>query len=97
MADNLTTQVRNIASVTKGIAEGDLTRYIEVDAQGEILELKQTVNTMVKQLNIFAREVIRVALDVGTKGELGGQATVEGVLGIWADLTNNVNVRSHWG
>ncbi|AUG75900.1 histidine kinase [Kitasatospora sp. MMS16-BH015] len=92
MADNLTTQVRAIASVTTAVAEGDLTRKIRVDARGEILELKETINTMVDQLSAFADEVTRVAREVGTEGNLGGQATVRGVSGTWKDLTDNVNV-----
>ncbi len=91
MAANLTTQVRNIAQVTTAVANGDLTRKITVDAQGEILELKDTINTMVDQLSSFADEVTRVAREVGTQGELGGQAEVKGVLGTWRDLTENVN------
>jgi HAMP domain-containing protein/signal transduction histidine kinase/CheY-like chemotaxis protein len=91
MADNLTAQVRNIAEVTTAVANGDLTKKITVDAKGEILELKGTVNVMVEQLNAFASEVSRVARDVGTEGVLGGQAKVEGVAGTWLDLTNNVN------
>jgi HAMP domain-containing protein len=91
MAGNLTSQVRNIALVTTAVARGDLTRKITVEARGEILELKNTVNTMVDQLNAFASEVTRVAKEVGTEGKLGGQARVEGVAGIWRDLTENVN------
>src|SRR5687767_7463977 len=91
MANNLTTQVRNIADVTTAVARGDLSRKITVDAKGEILELKNTVNTMVDQLNAFAGEVSRVAKEVGTEGKLGGQAKVEGVAGTWRDLTENVN------
>ncbi|TMF52395.1 MAG: hybrid sensor histidine kinase/response regulator, partial [Chloroflexi bacterium] len=91
MAGNLTSQVRNIAEVTTGIANGDLSKKITVDVRGEILELKQTINTMVDQLNAFANEVTRVAREVGTEGKLGGQADVEGVAGIWKDLTENVN------
>ncbi|KZT60565.1 hypothetical protein CALCODRAFT_465400 [Calocera cornea HHB12733] len=91
MADNLTNQVRSIADVTKAVAEGDLTKNIEVDAKGEILDLKKTINSMVHQLGKFASEVTRVALEVGTEGRLGGQAKVEGVKGTWADLTTNVN------
>src|SRR5213082_464030 len=91
MAGNLTSQVRNIAEVTTGIANGDLSKKITVDVRGEILELKQTINTMVDQLNAFAKEVTRVAREVGTDGKLGGQANVEGVAGIWKDLTDNVN------
>src|SRR5687767_1586649 len=91
MANNLTTQVRNIADVTTAVARGDLSRKITVDAKGEILELKSTVNTMVDQLNSFAAEVTRVAKEVGTEGKLGGQAEVKGVSGVWKDLTDNVN------
>src|SRR5439155_15034084 len=91
MASNLTTQVRNIAEVTKAVAGGDLSRKITVDVQGDILELKNIVNTMVDQLGSFASEVTRVAREVGTEGKLGGQAEVAGVAGIWADLTDNVN------
>src|SRR5262249_1912035 len=89
---NLTTQVRNIAEVTTAVARGDLSRKITVDAKGEILELKNTVNTMVDQLNSFAAEVTRVAREVGTDGKLGGQAQVPGVGGTWKDLTDTVNV-----
>ncbi|MGH3712144.1 MAG: HAMP domain-containing protein [Micromonosporaceae bacterium] len=91
LAGNLTAQVRNIASVTTAVARGDLTQKITVDAQGEILELKNTVNTMVDQLSAFADEVTRVAREVGTEGKLGGQAQVRGVSGTWKDLTENVN------
>ncbi|HEX6315839.1 MAG TPA: HAMP domain-containing protein, partial [Gemmatimonadaceae bacterium] len=91
MASNLTAQVRNIAAVTTAVARGDLSRKITVDVKGEILELKDTINTMVDQLNAFASEVTRVARDVGTEGKLGGQAQVEGVAGTWKDLTDNVN------
>src|SRR5213079_3123196 len=91
MASNLTNQVRNIAGVTTAVARGDLSRKITVDAQGEILELKSTVNTMVDQLNAFADEVTRVAREVGTEGQLGGRAQVRGVSGVWKDLTDNVN------
>ena len=91
MAANLTSQVRNIAHVTTAVARGDLSTKISVDARGEILELKNTVNTMVDQLNAFASEVTRVAREVGTDGVLGGQADVEGVAGTWKDLTVNVN------
>ena len=91
MASNLTAQVRNIAEVTTAVARGDLSRKITVDVQGEILELKDTINTMVDQLRSFASEVTRVARDVGTEGKLGGQANVEGVAGTWKDLTDNVN------
>ncbi len=89
MANNLTGQVRNIAQVTTAVANGDLSQTITVDARGEILELKQTINTMVDQLSSFAAEVTRVAREVGTEGKLGGQATVEGVSGTWRDLTEN--------
>ena len=91
MAANLTSQVRNIAEVTTAVASGDLTRKITVDARGEILELKSTVNTMVDQLSAFADEVTRVAREVGTEGMLGGQARVPGVAGMWRDLTDSVN------
>jgi HAMP domain-containing protein len=91
MATNLTDQVRNIAEVTTAVARGDLTRKITVDAKGEILELKTTVNTMVDQLSAFADEVTRMAGEVGTEGKLGGQAKVKGVSGTWKDLTDNVN------
>jgi HAMP domain-containing protein/CheY-like chemotaxis protein/signal transduction histidine kinase len=91
MASNLTGQVRNIAEVTTAVAKGDLSRKITVDVQGEILELKNTINTMVDQLNGFASEVSRVAREVGTEGKLGGQAQVPGVAGTWKDLTDNVN------
>jgi HAMP domain-containing protein/CheY-like chemotaxis protein/signal transduction histidine kinase len=92
MAGNLTAQVRNIAEVTTAVARGDLSRKITVDVKGEILELKDTINTMVDQLNAFAAEVTRVAREVGTEGKLGGQAQVSGVAGTWKDLTDNVNV-----
>jgi HAMP domain-containing protein/CheY-like chemotaxis protein/signal transduction histidine kinase len=92
MAGNLTGQVRNIAQVTTAVARGDLSRKITVDVKGEILELKDTINTMVDQLNGFAGEVTRVAREVGTEGKLGGQAQVPGVAGTWKDLTDNVNV-----
>ena len=91
MASNLTNQVRNIAQVTTAVANGDLSRKITVDVRGEILELKNTINTMVDQLNSFASEVTRVAREVGTEGNLGGQAQVQGVAGTWKDLTDNVN------
>jgi HAMP domain-containing protein/CheY-like chemotaxis protein len=91
LAGNLTNQVRNIALVTTAVANGDLSQKITVDARGEILELKNTINTMVDQLNSFAAEVTRVAREVGTEGKLGGQAEVEGVSGTWKDLTDNVN------
>jgi CheY-like chemotaxis protein/signal transduction histidine kinase/HAMP domain-containing protein len=92
LAGNLTTQVRNIAEVTTAVARGDLSRKITVDVKGEILELKNTINTMVDQLNAFASEVTRVAREVGTEGKLGGQAQVSGVAGTWKDLTDTVNV-----
>ena len=108
MASNLTNQVRSIASVTKAVADGDLSRTVDVDVQGEMLDLKDTVNSMVHQvdllvwqyqkklkywqLQIFAREVTRVALEVGSLGVLGSQAQVEGVQGTWMDLTDSVNV-----
>ncbi|MFF7331178.1 HAMP domain-containing protein [Streptomyces sp. NPDC090306] len=92
MAGNLTAQVRNVAQVATAVAEGDLSQKITVDARGEILELKNTINTMVDQLSAFADEVTRVAREVGTAGNLGGQATVRGVSGTWKDLTDNVNV-----
>src|SRR5687767_2677918 len=91
LAGNLTNQVRNIAKVTTAVAKGDLSQKITVDAKGEILELKNTINTMVDQLNSFAAEVTRVAKEVGTEGKLGGQADVKGVSGTWKDLTDNVN------
>src|SRR2546428_1581349 len=91
MAGNLTSQVRNIAEVTTAVQQGDLSKKITVDVRGEILELKQTINTMVDQLNAFANEVTRVAREVGTEGRLGGQAEVRGVGGVWKDLTDNVN------
>ena len=91
MCGNLTDQVRNIAKVTTAVARGDLSRKITVDVRGEILELKDTINTMVDQLNSFASEVTRVAREVGTEGKLGGQAQVPGVAGTWKDLTDNVN------
>ena len=92
MANNLTSQVRSIAQVTTAVAKGDLSQKIRVDARGEILELKETINTMVDQLSAFAGEVTRVAREVGTEGKLGGQAIVQGVSGTWEDLTDNVNV-----
>src|SRR5205823_81773 len=92
LAANLTSQVRNIALVTTAVARGDLSRKITVPAQGEILELKETVNEMVDQLRAFAAEVTRVAREVGTEGKLGGQADVKGVSGTWKDLTDNVNI-----
>src|SRR5213079_1090174 len=91
MADNLTNQVRNIAEVTTAVAGGDLSKQITVDARGEILKLKNTINTMVDQLSSFAAEVTRVAKEVGTEGKLGGQAQVKGVSGVWKGLTDNVN------
>jgi len=91
MAGNLTAQVRNVAAVTTAVAKGDLSRKITVEAKGEILELKNTINTMVDQLNSFSSEVTRVALEVGTEGKLGGQAKVQGVAGTWKDLTDSVN------
>jgi signal transduction histidine kinase/DNA-binding response OmpR family regulator/HAMP domain-containing protein len=92
MAGNLTDQVRNIAEVTKAVANGDLSKPITVDVKGEILDLKNTINTMVEQLNSFASEVTRVAREVGTEGKLGGQSEVKGVAGTWKDLTDSVNV-----
>src|SRR5207253_3833944 len=91
MAGNLTSQVRNIAEVTTAVAKGDLSKKITVEVHGEILELKNTINVMVDQLNAFASEVTRVAREVGTEGKLGGQAQVQGVGGVWKDLTDNVN------
>src|SRR5207237_8232799 len=91
MASNLTGQIRNIADVTTAVAKGDLSRKITVDVKGEILELKQTINTMVDSLSAFSSEVTRVAREVGTEGRLGGQANVPGVAGTWKDLTDNVN------
>jgi HAMP domain-containing protein len=91
MANNLTSQVRNIATVTTAVARGDLSRKITVDVKGEILELKETINTMVDQLNGFSSEVTRVAREVGTEGKLGGQAFVPGIGGTWKDLTDSVN------
>src|SRR5215831_11871092 len=91
MASNLTAQVRNIAEVTIAVANGDLSRKITVDVRGEILQLKEAINTMVDQLNAFAGEVTRVAREVGTEGRLGGQANVPGVAGTWKDLTDSVN------
>src|SRR5207245_850457 len=92
---NLTTQVRNIADVTTAVAKGDLSKKITVDVRGEILELKNTINVMVDQLNGFAGEVTRVAREVGTEGKLGGQAQVKGVSGTWKDLTDNVNLMAN--
>ena len=91
MAGNLTGQVRNIAEVTTAVAKGDLSKKITVDVQGEMLELKITINTMVDQLNSFGSEVTRVAREVGSEGQLGGQANVPGVGGTWKDLTDSVN------
>jgi HAMP domain-containing protein len=91
MAGNLTGQVRNIAEVTTAVANGDLSRKITVDVRGEILQLKEAINTMVDQLRSFASEVTRVAREVGTEGKLGGQAKVTGVSGVWKELTDNVN------
>src|SRR6185437_195526 len=91
MATSLTEQVRNIAEVTTAVANGDLSKKVTVDVRGEILELKNTINTMVDQLSSFADEVTRVAREVGTEGRLGGQAEVKGVSGTWKDLTDNVN------
>src|SRR5207245_1861929 len=91
MASNLTAQVRNIAAVTTAVAMGDLSKKITVDVKGEILELKDTINTMVGQLRSFGSEVTRVAREVGMEGKLGGQAVVKGVSGTWKDLTDNVN------
>ena len=95
MANNLTSQVRNIAEVTTAVAKGDLSKKITVDAKGEILELVTTVNTMVDQLSSFAEQVTRVAREVGTEGHLGGQARVPGVTGIWKDLSDNVNLMAN--
>src|SRR2546428_8661858 len=91
MASNLTNQVRNIAAVTTAVAKGDLSQKITVKVKGELLQLKQTINAMVDQLNAFGSEVARVAREVGTEGKLGGQAKVKGVGGAWKDLTDNVN------
>src|SRR5438128_974848 len=91
MANNLTAQVRNIADVTIAVANGDLSKKITVDVHGEILQLKEAINTMVDQLRAFAAEVTRVAREVGTEGKLGGQAAVRGVAGTWKDLTDSVN------
>src|SRR5688500_7794375 len=91
MANNLTAQVRNIAEVSTAIANGDLSKKITVNVSGEILQLKETINTTVDQLNAFAGEVTRVAREVGTEGKLGGQADVRGVAGTWKDLTDSVN------
>ena len=95
MAGNLTAQVRNIAQVATAVARGDLSQKIDVDARGEILELKNTLNTMVDQLSTFAEQVTRVAREVGTEGILGGQAEVQGVSGTWKDLTQSVNVMAN--
>src|SRR5213078_3877159 len=92
LAANLTGQVRNIAAVTTAVALGDLSKKITVDVRGEILELKNTINTMVDQLSSFASEVTRVAREVGSEGRLGGQADVKGVSGTWKDLTDSVNM-----
>jgi HAMP domain-containing protein len=92
MATNLTDQVRSISEVATAIAQGDLQKKIVVDARGEILELKNTINTMVDQLSAFAEQVTRVAREVGTEGKLGGQASIEGVRGVWKELTDNVNL-----
>src|SRR6202041_1181285 len=91
MASNLTGQVRNIAEVTTAVARGDLSKKITADVRGEILEVKNTINTMVDQLNGFGSEVTRVAREVGTEGKLGGQAQVKGGGGVWKDLTDSVN------
>src|SRR5437660_179344 len=91
LAGQLTNQIRNIAEVTTAVAKGDFSKKVTVDVQGEILELKDTINVMVDQLNSFAGEVTRVAREVGTEGKLGGQAQVRGVSGTWKDLTENVN------
>src|SRR5690606_14994076 len=92
MTGNLTAQVRNIAQVTKAVASGDLSQTVTIDVKGEILDLKNTINTMVEQLNSFASEVTRAAPDVGTEGKLGGQADVYGVAGTWKDSTDSVNM-----
>ena len=92
MTGNLTAQVRNIAEVTKAVASGDLSKTVAIDVKGEILDLKNTINVMVEQLNSFAYEVTRVAREVGTEGKLGGQAEVRGVAGTWKDLTDSVNM-----
>ena len=92
MTGNLTSQVRNIAEVTKAVASGDLSKTVTIDVKGEIFDLKNTINTMVDQLNSFAFEVTRVAREVGTEGKLGGQAEVQGVAGTWKDLTDSVNM-----
>src|SRR5207248_6924395 len=92
MTGNLTSQVRNIAEVTKAVASGDLSKKVTIDVKAEIMDLKNTINTMVDQLNSFAFEVTRVAREVGTEGKLGGQAEVQGVAGTWKDLTDSVNM-----
>ena len=92
LAGNLTDQVRNIADVTTAVANGDLSKKITVDVRGEVLQLKDTINTMVDQLRAFSAEVTRVAREVGSEGKLGGQAKVKGVAGTWKDLTDNVNL-----
>src|SRR5687768_18483422 len=92
ISSNITAQVRNIAEVTTAVAKGDLSRKITVDVKGEILELKNTINTMVDQLNSFGSEVFRVAREVGSEGKLGGQADVPGVEGLWKDLTDSVKI-----
>src|SRR5581483_11701173 len=92
MAANLTAQLRNIAQVTTAVANGDFSKKITIDVKGEILELKNTINSMVDQLGSFASEVTRVAREVGTEGKLGGQAQVKGVTGAWRDLTDSVNL-----
>src|SRR6202008_2464077 len=92
MSGNLTSQVRNIAEVTKAVASGDLSKTVIIDVKGEIMDLKSTINTMVAQLNSFASAVTRVAREVGSEGKLGGQAQVRGVGGVWKDLTDNVNM-----
>ena len=94
MCANLTAQVRSIGSVTTAVAKGDLSKTIDIEVEGEMATLKQTVNGMVQQLTNFAAEVTRVSLEVGTLGQLGGQAVVEGVEGTWADLTTNVSYLS---
>src|SRR5262249_61306343 len=93
MARNRTGQMRNIAAVTTAVANGDLRKKVTVDVRGEILELKNTINAMVDQLNSFASEVTRVALEVGTEGKLGGQAYVHGVAGVWKDLARNSDAK----
>src|SRR3989442_7843854 len=92
MAANLTTQVRNMAEVTSAVEKGDLSKKITVEVKGEVVDLKNTINVMVDQLNAFASEVTRVAREVGTEGNLGGQAQVKGVAGTWEDLTESVNL-----